>query len=168
MSRIRSRAAVFAASIAASSLAIASPSTAASLPVVSADVKIQSMTVSSTPTPRYLETLTQIVVENDNDDDARNVQLIITLPPTSHVPTLPANATTSQPTYMDPNVPWPVIGNVVFSLGTIAVNGTVTVSLQSESLAAVGGPSTAIGAFVVGSLPDPNGANNFRSQPLLP
>src|SRR6266566_6398422 len=65
---------------------VATPASAAgSLPVVSADVKIQFASTSSSATGSSVVTLTQIVVQNDNDDDARNVQLIITLPPTSHI-----------------------------------------------------------------------------------
>jgi hypothetical protein len=146
-------------------LAFTSSTSAATAPVVSSDVKIQSMTVTSSATGSSVVTLTQVVIQNDNDDDARNVQLTLTLPPTSRVLGSSAGVVPG-PSYSDPSAPWPTTGYVTYALGNLPVNQTITVWLKTEMVAGLTTPGTSIGAFVFGSLPDPNGANNFRSLPL--
>ena len=149
------------------SAALAAPATSVtSLSVVSADVKIQSMQVTSTQSGKSLISLTQVVVQNDNDDDAQNVQVIVTLPPTSHMVIPLANATPG-PSFADPSTSWRTIGFVTIGLGTIGVGQTKAVSLTTEMLAEEATPSTSIGAFVFSNLPDPSGASNFRAQPVM-
>jgi hypothetical protein len=145
-------------------LAVLGPAAAGAIAAstVSADLKVQSMTAISTTSVTSVITHTVLVVQNDNDDDARNVQLIVTFPPTSHILSAqPALLTSSF--VAEPSTRWPAIASATFALGTIPVNGTSIISIWSEMLQAAATPDTSIGAFVYGSLPDPIGANNFRS-----
>lgn len=101
------------------------------MPVVSADLKIQSMSVKSTASGGSIVSLTQLVIQNDNDDDARIVQLIVTLPPTSHM-VANLGGGTPGPSFADPSTPWPTIGSVSFGLGTMGVGQTTSVWVKQR------------------------------------
>jgi hypothetical protein len=109
---------------------------------------------------------THIVVQNDNDDDAQNVQLIVTLPPTSHIQVAPPTAVPG-PSFPDPSTSWRTIGYVTMGLGTLGVGRTTSVTLTTEMLVDHASTSTTIGGFAFSNLPDPIGANNFSSAAVL-
>jgi hypothetical protein len=144
-----------------------SPSTASAavLPTASADVKFQSVTVTWMNTELSVVSLTQIAVQNDNDDDAQSVRLVLTLPLQSRVLTASAGAQYG-PTYSDPNTPWPVLGNLQFDLENIPVSKTATVWLKTETMYSAL-PNAYIGVFVFSAVPDPNPASNFRTISVL-
>jgi hypothetical protein len=143
--------------------------------VISADLKIQLMKCEGVQVngSNKIKVTTSITVHNDNDDNARNVQVVVVLPPTSRVNSSTLKATSGVysgavvgPSYPEsPDVPWPTNGYVIFMHPeTMNVNSTVDMTLETEMLDAYKG--SPITAFVFGSLPDPNPGNNCRTTPI--
>jgi hypothetical protein len=144
--------------------------------VISSDLKIQSMKCDGVQVDgsSKVTVTTSITVHNDNDDNARNVQVVVVLPPTSRVISSTLKATSGAhsgavigPSYpKSPGVPWPTNGYVIFMHPeTMNVNSTVDMTLETEMLDAY--KSSPITAFVFGSLPDPNPGNNCCTTPIM-
>jgi Domain of unknown function DUF11 len=143
--------------------------------VISADLKIQSMACNGVQikgSPNVTVT-TSITVHNDNDDNARHVQVVVVLPPTSRVISSTLEATQGAysgavvgPSYPpSAGSPWATNGYVIFAHPeTMNVNSTFNMTLVTEMLDTYA--SKPLTAFVFGSLPDPNPGNNYRTTPI--
>ena len=97
----------------------------------------------------------KVEVRNYNDDDTRNVKMLITLPVEVKVLSLPANCQ-----LLRKSIPAGTVftGCVECLIGNMAVNQTNTIIL-STSLSAYG---NRFGVFVWGETPDPLPSNNFK------
>jgi hypothetical protein len=141
----------------------------------SADVKIQSMTCKGIKDENgHVTVKTSITVHNNNNSNARHVQIIVVLPATSQVVKSEIIATQGVysgavvgPSYPQPDVPWPVNGYVIFAhpetMDTIGPKSTVEMSLETKMLNDFVKPIT---AFVFSSLPDADPSNNCRTTPI--
>jgi Domain of unknown function DUF11 len=96
-----------------------------------------------------------VTVLSNNDDDARNVKLLVFLPPESRVITMPASCVASQ--LSGPNLPTNA-ASVTCPLGDLTVNAT-----QSVRITIARPPSHVVprvGVFAYSDSPDPNTGNN--------
>jgi hypothetical protein len=139
--------------------------------VNSADVSIATITGTATRHDDHVKITTEISVHCENDDDARNVRLVVVLPPTSHV------LSTTPPAAIGPSFAavgppsdfvqsQPTQGYVLFQIGDLPPTPGSNandphfelVSRVHESWA-----TSPIAAFVSSDVPDPHPENNCGS-----
>jgi hypothetical protein len=133
--------------------------------VVSADLKINEMTVTGTKSGDKVTVTTSVKVHNHHDDNARHVQVVVILPPTSRVVSTTPGAVIGPSYPATGGSPWPTQGYVTFlHPDTMDVDTTFDVELVTEMRERY--TRNPITAFVFGSLPDPNPENNCRSVPI--
>ena len=155
------------------------------LEIAVADLAVTNLTAGATPDRENasLATLSVAVqVHNLGDDSGHNVQLVITLPPTTNVAkddvhVTPVNKMGQTPIgrplfdvvivgdNKDPNVSWSVNGAVVVNVYAEVPNQSgFTVEFTGRMANRMGVmPPDRVGAFVWGSVPDNNGQNNADS-----
>lgn len=136
--------------------------------VSAADVSIVSMTATGTRTGDHVEITTTIVINNQNDDDAPNVNCLVVFPPTSRVlSSLPAAAigpsygpVGAAPQFVQSEA---TNGYAMFAVGSPMPNDaahahdlTLTVVTRVHEDWA----TRPIAAFVSSDLPDPDPSNN--------
>ena len=134
--------------------------------VSAADLKITRMQCSGTKSGNTVTVTTSITVHNDNDDNARHIQVVVVLPPTSHVVSTTPGAVVG-PSYPPPTTgsPWATNGYVIFlHPDTMNVGATFDMTLVTKMLDTYAG--NPIAAFVFGSVPDPDPGNNCRTAAI--
>lgn len=132
--------------------------------VTSADLKITNMLCHGIKSGNKIKVSTSIIIHNDHDDNARHIQVIVVLPPTSRVISTTPGAVIG-PSYLPSSAdfsPWPCNGYVIFlHPDSLGVNATFEMKLVTEMIDTY--VKSPIAAFVFGSLPDPDASNNYRS-----
>lgn len=141
-----------------------------------ADIKISALTLTQAPVkknntrldnpqpvfknPRPLEEADpiqcSITVHNDNNDDAHQAMLTVTVPVEVAVINHPSNATVIKAGSS------PYTGYIVFALGNMKVGQSVTVQFSFTKSKY----SNKVGAYTYSSSPDPNPSNNFKDATL--
>jgi hypothetical protein len=141
-----------------------------------ADIKISALTLTQAPvkktttrldnpqpvskTPNALEDADpiqcSITVHNDNDDNAYQAMLTVTVPVEVAMINSPSNATVVK------HGSSPYTGYLVFNLGNMKVGQSVTVQFSFTKSKF----NNKVGAFVYSSSPDPNPSNNFKDASL--
>lgn len=109
----------------------------------------------ATPTP---DIKCSITVHNENDDDAWNTILVVTLPVESAAVNIPSNATLDKSVTSTQHF----CGNITFNIGHIAVGQNVTVEFTFTKSKY----TNKVGAFAFSDSPDPNPTNNYKDATL--
>jgi hypothetical protein len=95
-------------------------------------------------------------VHNDNNDDAQQAMLTVTVPVEVTVTSHPSNATVVK------HGSSPYTGYIVFNLGNMKTGQNVTVQFTFTKSKY----TNKVGAFAYSSSPDPNPSNNFKDVAL--
>lgn len=133
--------------------------------VSAADLKITDMQCKGTKSGNKITVTTSITVHNDNDDNARHIQVIVVLPPTSQVVSTTPGAVVGPSYPPSAGSPWATNGYVIFlHPDTMNVGATFSMTLVTRMLDTYAG--NPIAAFVFGSVPDPNPGNNCRTSAI--
>ncbi len=138
------------------------------------DVQITRIDAEGTKTGEWfpagekVQVRTSITIFNENDDDAKNIRVVVVLPPTSRVTATtpwaeigPANGPATS------GEPWETNGYVMFShphIPDLGTGQTFEMALETDMLDRF--PESPITAFVYGDRTDPNPANNCRTAKI--
>jgi len=133
--------------------------------VSAADLKITEMTCEGVKSGDKVTVTTAIKVHNDHDDNARHIQVVVVLAPTSRVVSTTPGAVVGPAYPPTAGSPWATNGYVIFlHPDTMDVGATFSMTLVTEMLETYAGQP--IAAFVFGSVPDPNPGNNCRTATI--
>lgn len=134
--------------------------------VTSADLKIIEMQCTGVRSGNAVTVTTEITIHNDHDDAARHIQVIVVLPPTSHVDSTTPGAVIGPSYPSTAGSPRSTNGYVIFlHPDKMGVDTTFKMTLVTKMLETyVNNP---IAAFVFGSLPDPNPSNNYHEAKIM-
>lgn len=133
--------------------------------VTSADLKITDMQCIGVRSGNEVTVTTSITIHNDHDDAARHIQVIVVLPPTSHVISTAPGAVIGPSYPPTTGSPWSTNGYVIFlHPDNMGVGVTFKMTLVTKMLDTYA--NNPIAAFVFGSLPDPNAGNNYREAEI--
>ena len=116
-------------------------------------------TISQPGTKTTLTTISDILkcsitVFSYNDDDASQAKLVVVLPVEVSVVSSPANATV----FKGSGGTSPFAGYIVFNLGDMAVNQSITVEFTFTKSQY----GNKVGGYAYSATPDPNPANNYK------
>jgi hypothetical protein len=112
----------------------------------------------------------EVEIQNDGDDDAHEIQLIVTLPPTSQVlrEETSAELTGLGEVRHDPSRgDQTVNGSAIFQIPHLGRDHDTRSFKLSATMCLFAAAGTSVGAFVFGSVPDQRGKNNFCSVPVV-
>jgi hypothetical protein len=135
-----------------------------------ADVSVTSVTLTDLTNSRVAPPKTytgatplpnikcSITIHNENDDDAWNTMLVVSLPVEVSAVTIPSNATLDKSVTSTQHF----CGNITFNIGHIAVGQNVTVEFTFTKSKY----TNKVGAFAYSDSPDPNPANNYKDATL--
>lgn len=133
--------------------------------VSAADLKITHMQCDGIKTGNTVTVTTSITVHNDHDDNARHIQVVVVLPPTSHVVSTTPGAVVGPSYPPTTGSPWATNGYVMFlHPDSMNVGATFDMTLVTKMLDTYAG--SPIAAFVFGSVPDPNPGNNCHTAAI--
>ncbi|OQX13169.1 MAG: hypothetical protein BWK73_12950 [Thiothrix lacustris] len=134
--------------------------------VTSADLKITDMQCNGVRAGNEITVTTTLTIHNDHDDAARHIQVIVVLPPTSHVVSTTPGAVVGPSYPPTPGSPWSTNGYVIFlHPDKMDVKATFKMTLVTKMLDTY--VKNPIAAFVFGSLPDPNPSNNYHEAAII-
>jgi|SRR5882724_10739440 len=135
-----------------------------------ADVSVTSVTLTDLTNSRVAPPKTytgatplpnikcSITVHNENDDDAWNTLLVVTLPVEVSAVNIPSNASLDKSVTSTQHF----CGNITFNIGHIAVGQNVTVEFTFTKSKY----TNKVGAFAFSDSPDPNPTNNYKDATL--